>query len=104
VTIRQRTWTRVIVDGEVELEGRVLPGNAYQFTGNDYVEILTGNAAGLQIFYNQRDFGPLGLYGEVIRVVYTLDGIQTPTPTVTPTPTRTLRPSSTPLATATSGN
>jgi len=103
VTIRQRTWTRVIVDGEVELEGRVLPGNAYQFTGNDYVEILTGNAAGLQIFYNQRDFGPLGLYGEVIRVVYTLDGIQTPTPTVTPTPTRTLRPSSTPLATATSG-
>ncbi len=104
VTIRQRTWTRVIVDGEVELEGRVLPGNAYQFTGNDYVEILTGNAAGLQIFYNQRDFGPLGLYGEVIRVVYTLDGIQTPTPTVTPTPTRTLRPSSTPLVTATSGN
>jgi len=103
VTIRQRTWTRVTVDGEVELEGRVLPGNAYQFTGNDYVEILTGNAAGLQIFYNQRDFGPLGLYGEVIRVVYTLDGIQTPTPTVTPTPTRTLRPSSTPLATATSG-
>ena len=104
VTIRQRTWVRVIVDGEVELEGRVLPGNAYQFTGNEFVEILTGNAAGLQVFYNQRDFGPLGLYGEVVRVIYTLDGIQTPTPTVTPTPTRTLRPSSTPLATAADGN
>ncbi len=104
VTVRQRTWVRVIVDGEVELEGRVLPGNAYQFVGNDYVEILTGNAAGLQIFYNQRDFGPLGLYGEVVRVIYTLEDIQTPTPTVTPTPTRTLRPSSTPLATAAGGN
>ena len=104
VTMRQRAWVRVIVDGEVELEGRVLPGNAFQFTGNDSVEIVTGNAAGLQIFYNQRDFGPLGLYGEVVRVIYTLEGIHTPTPTVTPTPTRTLRPSSTPLATAAGGN
>ncbi len=104
VTIRQRTWVRVIVDGEIELEGRVLPGNAYQFAGDEYVEILTGNAAGLQIFYNQRDFGPLGLYGEVVRVIYTVDGIQTPTPTVSQTPTRTPRPSSTPLATASGGN
>jgi hypothetical protein len=97
VTVRQRSWIRAIVDGEVEYQGRVLPGNAYQFTGDDKVEILTGNAAALQIFYNQQDLGPMGLFGQVVYRVYTIDGVQTPTPTITLTPTETPRPNLTVL-------
>jgi cytoskeleton protein RodZ len=91
VTVRQRTWVRVTVDGEVVFEGRVLPGSAYQYEGDDTVDILTSNGAALQIFYNQQDLGPMGLFGQVVQRVYTLSGVQTPTPTITPTPTETPR-------------
>ncbi len=96
VTVRQRTWVRVVVDGENELDGRVIPGTAYQFAGGETIEIITGNGAGIQIFFNQQDLGPLGEYGEVVHRVFTRDGIQAPTATITPTPTRTPRPTSTP--------
>ena len=99
VTVRQRAWMRVIVDGEIEFEGRVVPGSAYQFTGEDKVEILTGNGAALQVFYNQNDLGLLGLLSEVVHQVYTLQGVQTPTPTITMTPTVTGRPTRAPLGT-----
>ena len=95
MTVRQRAWVRVLVDDEVVLRGRVLPGNAYNFTGDERVEILTGNGSALQVFFNQQDLGPLGLYGQVVHRVFTLDGIQTPTPTITPTPSTTPRPTST---------
>jgi cytoskeletal protein RodZ len=97
ITVRQRAWMRVLVDGEVEFEGRVIPGSAYQYTGEDKVEILTGNGAALQVFYNSFDLGPIGLFGEVIHQVYTLEGLQTPTPTITLTPTETERPTRTPF-------
>jgi len=101
VTVRQRTWMRVLVDEEVVFDGRVIPGSAYQYSGEEKVEILTGNGAALQVFYNQNDLGIIGLYGEVIHQVYTLQGLQTPTPTTTMTPTTTARPTRTPRVTAT---
>lgn len=101
VTVRQRAWVRVTVDGEVVYEGRVVPGSAYQYDGEETVDILTSNGAGLQIFFNQQDLGPMGLFGEVVERVYTLSGVQTPTPTITPTPTETLRPTAPPAITAT---
>lgn len=91
ITVRQRTWMRVLVDGKVEFEGRVFPGTAYQYAGEDSVEILTGNGAALQVFYAQSDLGPLGLLGEVVHLVFTQIGVQTPTPTITLTPTITPR-------------
>lgn len=100
ITVRQRAWVRVIVDDEVVLSGRVLPGNAYNFAGDERVELLTGNGAALQVFFNQQDQGPLGLYGEVVHRVFTIDSIQTPTPTITPTPTATPRATQTPRFTA----
>jgi len=101
VTVRQRAWMRAIVDGEVVFEGRVLPGNAYPYEGNESVELLTGNGAALQIFFNQQDLGPMGQLGEVVHRVYTLGGVLTPTPTITSTPTETPRTTPTPPATPT---
>lgn len=99
-TVRQRAWMRVTVDGEVVFDGRVLPGSAYQYEGDETVELLTSNGAALQIFFNQLDQGPMGLYGQVVQRIYTAEGVQTPTPTVTFTPTITPRTSPTPPATA----
>ncbi len=96
VTANQRAWMRVLVDGDIEFEGRVLPGSAYSFSGEEQVEILTGNGAALNIFFNQEDQGPLGNYGQVVNQIYTIDGIIAPTPTITPTGTPTPRTSATP--------
>jgi hypothetical protein len=78
---------RVTVDGQVAFEGRVLPGSAYPFSGEDRIEVVTGNGSGLQVYYNQQDLGPLGFAGEVVDRIFTSEGVQTPTATVTSTST-----------------
>jgi hypothetical protein len=86
VVVRQRAWMRVSVDGKVEFEGRVTPGSAYPFAGNGRIELLTGNGAGLEVYFNQKNLGVLGGFGEVASRIFTVDGIITPTATITPTP------------------
>jgi hypothetical protein len=87
IAVRQRAWMRVTVDGQVAFEGRVLPGSAYPFSGEDRIEVVTGNGSGLQVYYNQQDLGPLGFAGEVVDRIFTSEGVQTPTATVTSTST-----------------
>jgi cytoskeleton protein RodZ len=99
VTARHRAWMRVLVDGELEFQGRILPGSAYAYAGNERVELLTGDGDALQVFYNQQDLGPIGQVAEVVDLVFTLDGMQTPTPTVTLSPTTTPRFAGTPSVT-----
>ncbi len=104
VVAQQRAWMRVTVDGEIAFEGRVIPGSAYSFAGNERIEILTGDGAGLQVYFNQQDLGLLGAFGEVIERVYSIEGVQTATPAVpftsTPVPTSTVTP--TPITTPSS--
>jgi cytoskeletal protein RodZ len=97
----ERTFLRVIVDGEVVFEGRVTPGTAYPFDAATEIEVLAGNGAALRIAYNQRDLGLLGGYGEVVIRIYRAEGVITPTPTVGPTPTITLTPTNTATPTTT---
>ena len=96
VSIIRRAWMRVAVDGEIEFEGRVIPGSAYSFAGDFQIELLTGNGAGLQVFFNGEDLGVMGVYGEVVYEVYTPEGVLLPTPTSTQIPTSTPAPTSTP--------
>jgi len=85
IVVRQRTWMRIIIDGEPKLDGRIVTGSAYLFEGEERIEVLTGNGAALQVFYNDVDQGSLGIFGEVVNRIYTPLGAQTPTPTITPT-------------------
>jgi cytoskeleton protein RodZ len=101
ITVNQRAWMRVTVDGKSQFEGRVIPGSAYSFAGNDAIEVLTGNGAALQIFFNQQDLGAMGNFGEVIDQIYTSQGVLAPTPTETPTPSPTPRFTATPRPTIT---
>jgi cytoskeleton protein RodZ len=83
----QYTWMRMTVDGELAFEGRIIPGSAYSFAGNERIELLTGDGAGLQVYYNQQDLGPLGAFGEVVDYVFSIAGNQTATPAIRPTGT-----------------
>ncbi len=99
----QRVFLQVTSGKKVVFVGRTIPGNAYPFTSDERIEVVSGNAAALQIYYNQRDLGTLGLSGQPLRLVFSKDGITTPTlsittlPTSTPMATLTLRPTSTPV-------
>jgi cytoskeletal protein RodZ len=89
VSVLRRAWMRVTVDENVEFEGRVIPGSAYSFSGDFQIEIISGNGAAIQVFYNEADLGVMGVYGEVVYRVFTPDGELLPTPTATPIPTDT---------------
>jgi len=95
VVARMRAFLRITIDGKVAFEGRVAPGAPYPFSGEKKIELLTGNAAALQIFFNQKDLGTTGQMGQVKALIFTKDGAITPTPQFTATRTRTVQPPST---------
>ena len=41
IEVRQQAYMRIVVDNEVEFDGRVAPGAGYAFSGEESVEILT---------------------------------------------------------------
>ena len=101
VSVLRRAWMRVTVDENIEFEGRVVPGSAFSFSGEFQIELITGNGAALQLFFNEIDLGVLGVYGEVVYRVFTPQGELLPTPTITPVPTSTPLASPTPQQTDT---
>jgi hypothetical protein len=99
----ERTYLLVRVDGEVQFDGRALPGNAYPFEAEQSIDIVAGNAAALRVVYNQRDLGLMGGFGELVNYVFTAEEILTPTlePTATPTFTPPVTPTLSPTPSAT---
>ena len=98
---RQSTWVQITTDGEVSYVGRLIVGNVYDYSGDNTVEIRTGNAGALQIFFNDQDIGSPGLIGQVVNLIFTESGLVQPTPTNTPTITETPRPSPSPTVSPT---
>jgi cytoskeleton protein RodZ len=103
VTVRplQTAFVQIWVDDRLAFKGRMAPGADFPFNARRRVELLTGDAGALQVFFNATDLGILGISGEVVHLVFTVRGAQTITPTVTSTFTPTPRPSLTPRPTTT---
>jgi cytoskeletal protein RodZ len=105
LTVSERTYLRVTVDGKVQFEGRTDLDVHYSYQAAGQIEVLVGNGAALRVNYNGRDLGLMGNFGEVVDRLYTVQGVATPTPTPlptrTPTPNVTATPSMTPTITPT---
>ncbi|MCX6056005.1 MAG: DUF4115 domain-containing protein [Chloroflexi bacterium] len=105
VVAYQRAYLRVVSDGKEVFVGRVVPGSVNTFTGSVKVSLSTGNAAAIQVYYNQEDLGILGVNGQVVNLEFTSQEVVTPTPQFTATststviPTLTQQPTSTPRPT-----
>jgi transcriptional regulator with XRE-family HTH domain len=89
IIAEQSAFLQVLVDGEEEYQGRLLEGESLNVRGEERVEVITGNARGLRVRFNGQDQGYLGDVNQVITRIWTIRGIQTPTPTQTLTPTAT---------------
>ena len=74
----------------------LIPGNPYLFEGKTRIELICGNAAAIQVIFNQTDLGTLGPQGSVIHLIFNINSFGTPTFTPSATPSATLKPSKTP--------
>ena len=96
IVAQQRAYLRVSVDGKIIFDGRVIPGNVYTYSGNKNIELLTGNASALEVYFNQTFVGKLGNVGQVANLSFTEKGMSTPVPAPTEKPTATSKPTITP--------
>lgn len=101
IVAHQRAWILVQVDGREAFRGRVKPGDLMEYQAERLIEVLTSNGAGLRIIYEGEDQGLMGELGQVVRRLWSLAGILTPTPTATATPSPTPRFAPTLTGTAT---
>jgi cytoskeleton protein RodZ len=62
----QRSWVRVVVDGQTAVETIFEPGQAGEWQGQGQVRLRTGNAAGIDVSINGEPQGALGGAGEVV--------------------------------------
>ena len=64
----KRTWLRIIIDGSSEREYLLQPGEQLTWMARSEVELLVGNAGGINLFLNDNPLKPLGESGEVVRL------------------------------------
>jgi cytoskeletal protein RodZ len=105
IAANKRTFMQVIVDGKTAFLGRTTPGNVYTYSGKTRINLLSGDASALQVYYNSTNLGIMGVIGQVINMDFTTSGTTdntanyTPTPTVTTIASLTPEPSATPTVT-----
>ncbi len=95
IIAHQRAFLQVSEDGKVAFSGRIVPGTAYPFTAINQIEIACGSSAAVQIYFNQTDMNLQGRLGEPLQLIFTAQGVITPTPLFTATPTATPQPTAT---------
>ena len=66
VTLTERCWTEVSVDGKSVFEGIIEKGKTESWKGKESVVIRAGNAGALDVTFNGRKFGKFGDNGEVL--------------------------------------
>ncbi|MCA9960624.1 MAG: helix-turn-helix domain-containing protein [Anaerolineales bacterium] len=62
--ISERTWMEVTVDGDVRFNGWATRGDVFEWTAEDEVYLVTGNAYGIIATINEIELGRLGGFQE----------------------------------------
>jgi len=73
---RQRCWLRATLDGETTREALLAPGDSLVLRAKNEVELLIGNAGGLELEMDGESLGVLGPNGRSITIVINPDGIK----------------------------
>jgi len=94
VHARQSVWVKVSADDKEVYQGRMSAGSVEAYTAEEYLELEAGNAAALEIVYNQTQLDPFSRVGQLLRLRFDANGMQdlSATPPFQPTPTLTVMP------------
>lgn len=72
----ERTWLQISIDDSVAKEYLFESGMDSSWQAEEKFKLWVGNAAGIRLFLNGKDLGPLGQAGKVIKIDVAEDGIQ----------------------------
>jgi hypothetical protein len=64
LTVLERTWIEVTIDGDVVFSGIARSNDTFEWTALEEAKVLTGNAIGVFVTINDIDLGRLGGRGE----------------------------------------
>ncbi len=123
ITMTQRSWLSVAVDGAERFSGVARPGTILEYTATGEIILRAANAEALSVIYNGQRQGTFGNRGQRVDVVFSTSGVQissgqnfvepTPVASFTPIPTNAtdvgaliaaLTPSATPGPSPTASN
>jgi cytoskeleton protein RodZ len=65
VSLTDRSWIEVVVDGNVKFEGMMEKGVTQSWSGQKDVQISSGNAGAVKLTYNQEPAAVMGKFGQV---------------------------------------
>jgi len=72
----EETWVQIQVNGQSQTETLFKPGEGSSYQANDRVELVIGNAGGLDLVFNGRMMERFGKSGEVVILVFTPQGVE----------------------------
>ena len=72
-------WVRVTADGKVLYQGILKQGTGESWSGQDSLEIWTGNAANMFLTLNKTPIGSPGK-GMIKKMIITREGVRIPSP------------------------
>lgn len=76
VRAKEDSWLSITADGRVVMEGTLAAADTREVRATKSVVLKLGNAAGVEVSYNNAVMAPLGRAGEVKTVVFTPEGLQ----------------------------
>jgi cytoskeletal protein RodZ len=87
-----RVWLQVSVDGQDAPGEMYEAGEEQEWTAQNTIYVICGNAGGMEVTVNGEDLGLLGERAEVVEKTWGPQGEIAPSPTTTATPTATPTP------------
>jgi hypothetical protein len=76
VTAEEDTWVQARANGKVVYSGILKPNQKADFSGNDEVRLVIGNAGGVTILLNGKPVPQIGPKGQVRVVEFSPAGVQ----------------------------
>ena len=73
----ERTWVAIQIDGQPVREATFQPGESFTFRAAKRIDLVLGNAGGLDMTFNERRLEKIGKSGEVVTVIFTPQGVET---------------------------
>ena len=72
----ERTWVAIQIDDQPVREATFQPGESFTYRAAKRIELVLGNAGGLEMTFNERRLEKIGKSGEVFDVTFTPQGVE----------------------------
>jgi len=72
----EETWIQIQVNGRAQADALFKPGEGSSYQATNRIELIIGNAGGLDMVFNGRMLERFGKSGEVVTLVFTPQGVE----------------------------